>query len=127
MGEAVRPSLLLAGNDIAVAKSLVRMLKGNFDVVGVVANGSALIELVGELGPDVVLSDIGLEGLDGIAATIEIRRRYSAIPIVLVTGQDDPSLRPRALAAGASAFVLKHAAESLISVLQDLLRRTDIP
>ena len=121
---AATPKVLLAEDDTAVAAALTRVLRDDFDVVDVVADGVMLIEQVNHLRPDVILSDVSLRGLDGISATIEIRRRHPEIPIVLMTSQDDPSLRDKAFAAGVSAFLSKTdaAAGSLVAVLKSLLR-----
>ena len=90
----------------------------------VIADGVMLIEQVNHLRPNVILSDVSLRGLDGISATIEIRRRHPEIPIVLMTSHDDPSLRDKAFAAGVSAFLSKTdaAAGALVAILKSLLR-----
>ena len=121
---AAPPKVLLAEDDTAVAAALTRVLRDDFDVVDVVANGVMLIEQVNHLRPDIVLSDVSLRGLDGISASIEIHRRHPEIPIVLMTSQDDPSLRDKAFAAGVSAFLSKTdaAAGALVAVLTRLLR-----
>jgi CheY-like chemotaxis protein len=120
---AATPKVLLAEDNTAVAAALTRVLRDDFDVVDVVADGVMLIEQVNQLHPDVILSDVSLRGLDGISATVEIRRRHPEIPIVLMTSQDDPSLRDKALAAGVSAFLSKtEAAGSLVAVITRLLR-----
>ena len=62
----------MAEDDTAVAAALTRVLRDDFDVVDVVADGVMLIQQVTHLRPDVVLSDAGLRGLDGISASIEI-------------------------------------------------------
>src|SRR4029077_20626312 len=99
---AKRPTLLLAEDHAAAATKFVQILRDDFEVVGVVADGEALIEQANRLQPDAIVSDVSLKGLDGISATIEIRRRHPTVPIVLVTASPDPSLRSTALAAGAS-------------------------
>jgi CheY-like chemotaxis protein len=121
---AATPKVLLAEDDTAVAAALTRVLRDDFDVVDVVADGVMLIEQVNHLHPDVILSDVSLRGLDGISASIEIHRRHPEIPIVLMTSQDDPALRDKAFAAGVSAFLSKTdaAAGSLVAVLTRLLR-----
>ena len=121
---AAPPKVLLAEDDTAVAAALTRVLRDDFDVVDVVADGVMLIEQVNHLHPDVILSDVSLRGLDGISASIEIRRHHPEIPIVLMTSQDDPSLRDKAFAAGVSAFLSKTdaAAGSLVAILTRLLR-----
>ena len=62
-------------------------------MVGAVADGDGLIELVNPLQPDAIISDVGLKGLDGISATIEIRRRHPEVPIVLMTAGRDHAVR----------------------------------
>ena len=99
----------------------MRMLRDHFDVVDVVADGVTLIQRVHQLQPDIVLSDVGLRGLDGISAATAIHLRFPAIPVVLVTAQDDPSFRDKALRAGAAAFLNKSETGSFVDILQQLL------
>jgi CheY-like chemotaxis protein len=118
---ADRPTLLLAEDHPDVAQALSRLLGEDFDVVAVVPDGEGLIALAHQLQPTVIVADVGLEGLDGISATIEIRRRSPAVTIVLITASDDLSVRARALAAGASGFLSKREAGSLVSTIEGLL------
>jgi len=118
---ANRPTLLLAEDHPAVARSLRRLLGEDFDVLAVVPDGEGLIELATQLRPTVIVADVGLEGLDGISATSEIRRRFPAATIVVITASDDLSFRAAALAAGASGFLRKREAGSLVSTIEGLL------
>jgi CheY-like chemotaxis protein len=103
----------------------MRLLGERFDVVAVVAEGEILVELAGQLKPDAIVADVHLKGLDGIAATVQIRQKCKAIPIVLMSGDDDPKRQSEALAAGASVFLTKRAAVfSLAGVLENLLRES---
>ena len=119
----LRATVLLAEDDPGVARALVRVLRSHFDIVGIVADGDSLIRKAHELLPDLILSDVGLEGMDGISATVQILQRHPSVVIVLLTGDPDPSLRSRALAAGASA-VLSKSEEllALVAVLHSLLQ-----
>lgn len=122
MRQLTRPKLILAEDHPLFAKRFAALLKDDFEVVAVVEDGEKLDELVAQLKPDCVVSDIGLKGLDGIEATKRIRRRDPDIPIVLITAHDDPLLRTEGLAAGASAFMSKiDASQDLIAVLRQLL------
>jgi len=60
-----------------------------------------------QLAPDVVLMDIAVRELDGIAATVEITRAHPEARIVIVTDYDEADLRDAAHAAGACEFMLK--------------------
>ncbi len=52
----------MAEDNDAVAEAVVRVLRGHFDVVGVVTDGRTLIERVDQLQPDLIVSDVGLKG-----------------------------------------------------------------
>jgi DNA-binding NarL/FixJ family response regulator len=118
---ANRPTLLLGEDHPGVAQALRRLLGEDFDVVAVVPDGEGLIELAHQLQPTVIVADVGLEGLDGISATSEIRRRFPAVTIVVITASDDLSFRASALAAGASGFLSKREAGSLVRTIEGLL------
>jgi DNA-binding NarL/FixJ family response regulator len=115
-----RSSLVLAEDHPAVAKYLRELLADHFEVLGVVADGEALITLVNESRPDAVVSDIGLQGTNGFAATKTLRQSYAKLPIVLISILDFPSLREEAVAAGASAFLPKTEAPGLVALLLQL-------
>ena len=120
----MRHRVLLAENDSMVAKVLVRLLSADFEVVAVVASGEDLIDQVSKLSPDAILSDVGLDGLDGISATVEIRRRFPTIPILLATGDHVDFLWHSAIGAGASALLPKSDPRLLVDILHELLLRT---
>ncbi|MCR8670595.1 response regulator transcription factor [Agrococcus sp. HG114] len=91
--------------------SMILESQEGIDVVGTAADGRLCVELVRELRPDVVLMDIRMPVLDGIAATAEIRREAPEPPphvIVLTTVRHDRAVVD-ALRAGASGFLLKDA------------------
>lgn len=86
------------------------LLKVEFDVIADVEDGQALVNAAQQLSPDVIVTDISMPGLDGIAAATLILGRNPAARIVFVTVHDDPSLVERGLAAGGLGYVLKYAA-----------------
>lgn len=116
----VRRRLLLAEDDASVARALRRLLKIDFDIVAVVTSGEDLVERAVACRPDAIVSDVGLKGLNGIAATARIRALLPAVPIVLVTGGDADSLRPQAVAAGAVTLLHKAGVDDLVNVLHGL-------
>ena len=122
----IRPTLLLAEDHMEVAAAVIGVLRHHFDVLEVVPDGQMLIERVDQLRPDVIVTDVGLKTLNGLAATLAIRQRHPSIPIVVLTANRDPDICSAALAAGASAFLLKdEAANALVAVLQSLLRQAN--
>jgi DNA-binding NarL/FixJ family response regulator len=99
------------------------LLTAEFDVVATVADGNSLLQAADDYQPDVVVTDIVMPGLDGIAATVALRARRPGTRVVLVTGHDDPELGERGYAAGALAYVLKHtAARDLVPALRAAMR-----
>ena len=114
VSEPVR--LLVVDDDPLVRAGLSSMLSGapELELVGVAADGLEAVDAVRDLRPDVVLMDIGMPVLDGVAATEAIRRRTAAPDVVMLTtfGSDEDLLR--ALRAGASGYLLKDAAPAEI-------------
>lgn len=118
-----RPRVLLAEDHPRVADELRKLLEPEFDVVAVVADGNALLREAGETRPDVVVTDIAMPGLDGIAATEALLGRRPGARVVLVTVHDDAELVKRASASGALAYVLKlFAAHDLVPAIHAALR-----
>ena len=86
---------------------MVLVASPEFVVVGEAANGAEAIEAVRELAPDVVLMDVRMPRLDGIAATEQIVQQHPDSRIIVLTTFDLDEYAFGALAAGASGFLLK--------------------
>ncbi len=78
-----------------------------FDVVGECGDGSTVPGAVASLHPDIVLMDIRMPGVDGVAATETLRRTPTSPPVLVLTTFDDDEILAAALRAGASGFLLK--------------------
>jgi len=118
-----RPRILLAEDHPRVAQELRRLLELEFDVAAVVGDGDALLRAVDAIDPDVIVTDIVMPGLDGIAATSALVARRPDSRVVLVTVHDDPELAEQGHAAGALAFVAKLTASSdLVPAVHAALR-----
>ena len=118
-----RPRVLLAEDHPRVADELCKLLEPEFELIAVVGDGDALLREAGTARPDVVVSDIVMPGLDGIAATEALLARHPETRVVLVTVHDDPELVDRAYAVGALAYVLKlSAAHDLMPAIRAALR-----
>ena len=87
-----------------------------FEVVGSLESGREAVDAVVDLAPDVVLMDVSMPGLDGIAATREVLRRRPATRVVMLTSYAEDETVISALDAGATGYLLKDAEP------QDLVR-----
>jgi DNA-binding NarL/FixJ family response regulator len=101
--------VLLVDDDALVRSGLKLMLAGaeQIEVVGEVDDGRGVLAAVDSLHPDVVLMDIRMPELDGIAATRLLRTQPHAPPVLVLTTFDADELVFRALRAGAAGFLLK--------------------
>lgn len=105
-----RASVLLADDHAMVVEGLRRVLEPHYDVVGVVADGVALVKSVAELRPDAVVVDISMPLLNGIEAARQIRAANQQVTIVFLSMHPDAVYVSEALRAGGSAYVLKSSA-----------------
>jgi DNA-binding NarL/FixJ family response regulator len=101
--------VLIVDDDALVRAGLSMMLAGSDDirVVAEASDGAQVASAVDAFAPDVVLMDIRMPGMDGLAATEELRRRESAPQIIVLTTFDADDHVLRALRAGAAGFLLK--------------------
>jgi DNA-binding NarL/FixJ family response regulator len=101
--------VLIADDDALVRSALAMMLAGTEDirVVAEVADGSEVASAVDAFHPDIVLMDIRMPRMDGLAATELVRARADAPQVIVLTTFDADDLVLRALRAGASGFLLK--------------------
>ena len=110
MSSPHRPRVLLADDHLLVAEALKSLLAPEFDLVGVVEDGRALVEAAARLQPDVIVADVTMPHLNGIDALVRLRQDGNKVPVVFLTMHRDVTFARRALEAGASGFVLKHSA-----------------
>jgi DNA-binding NarL/FixJ family response regulator len=110
MSASPRARVLIADDHLMVAEALQSLLAPEFDLVGVVEDGRALVAAARELRPDVIVADIGMPHLNGIDALVQLRQAGDDVPVVFLTMHRDVSFARRALEAGAAGFVLKHSA-----------------
>ena len=122
MTAARRARVLLADDHLLVAEALTSLLTPEFDLVGVVEDGRALVAAAGRLRPDVIVADVTMPHLNGIDALVQLRQGGDHVPVVFLTMHRDVTFARRALEAGASGFVLKHSASvELITALHAAL------
>ena len=101
---------VLIVDDSAETRDNVRKLlqfESGVEVIGAARTGREAIQISGELSPDVVLMDINMPDMDGIAATEAIRQRQSWVQIIILSVQGDANYMRRAMVAGAKDFLTK--------------------
>jgi DNA-binding NarL/FixJ family response regulator len=107
-----RPTVLLADDHEIVIEGLLRVLDADFEVVGSVSDGAALVEAAGKLKPDLIIADISMPILNGIEAIRRINKSLPRTAIVVLTMHLDVMYATEAIAAGATGYVLKHSIRS---------------
>ena len=115
-----RPRVLVADDHPDVAKAVCRLLALEFEIVGTVADGSALLEAVRRLEPDVVVLDLNLPGVHALEACRHLTRMNPAMKVVVFSAMSDPEVSEALVAAGASAFVSKLASADLPATIRRL-------
>ena len=88
------------------ARMVVEATDG-FDVVGEAETGEAGVSMASELGPDLVLMDVNLPGIDGLEATRRILREQDPPIVLLLSTYEEEEYAPRAAECGAAAYVPK--------------------
>ena len=114
--------LLLADDQALVRGALAALLnlEPDLEVVAEVGRGDEVVPLARQTRPDVALLDVEMPGLDGIAATVELRAALPSCRVLVVTTFGRPGYLRRAMAAGASGFVVK---DTPARQLADAVRR----
>jgi DNA-binding NarL/FixJ family response regulator len=115
--------VLLADDHKIVLEGLKSLLAGEFEVVGSVEDGRALVDQAATLHPDVIVADISMPQLNGIEAARQIKKADKNIKIVFLTMHPDATYAANAFEVGASGFVLKHSAPSeLITAIHEAMK-----
>jgi DNA-binding NarL/FixJ family response regulator len=109
---SARPRVLLADDHAMLLEAFTRMLSTSCDVVGAVGNGRELLEAAPGLGPDVIVTDISMPGLNGVDACRQLQPKLPGTKWVFLTVNADPDLAREAFRLGASAYLLKSSAAS---------------
>ena len=116
-----RPRVLIAEDHPAVAKAVCRVLALDCEVVGTVADGSAVLEAAQRLRPDVIVVDLNLPNVNGLEACRQITQANPDAKVIVFSAMNDPDVTQRSFEVGASAFVLKGASDGdLLSTVKRL-------
>jgi DNA-binding NarL/FixJ family response regulator len=115
--------VLLADDHTIVAQGLASLLREDFELVGTVGDGQALLDAAQRLRPDVIVADMTMPVMDGLEALRRLKAARPDTKVIFLTMHVDAQLATAALRAGASGYVLKHAAgEELVTAIQEVLQ-----
>lgn len=118
-----RARVLLADDHKIVAAGLKGILEPEFELVGTVQDGRALLKAARELRPDVIVVDISMPLLNGIEAVRQLKNANDRAKVVFLTMHPDVTYASRAFEAGASGYVLKHSAPTeLVTAIREALK-----
>jgi DNA-binding NarL/FixJ family response regulator len=119
----IRARVLLADDHRIIMEGLKTLLEPEFELVGMVEDGRALLDAAERLKPDVIVADISMPLLNGIEAVRQLKKARGDLKVVILTMHSDPAYAATALDAGASGYVLKHSAASeLITAIHAALQ-----
>jgi DNA-binding NarL/FixJ family response regulator len=115
--------VMLADDHALLIEAYRKLLENNFEVVGGVTDGRALLEMAPVLKPDVVLLDVAMPLLNGLDAGRQLKAKIPGIKLIYLTMNEDPGLAIEAMRAGASGYLLKVcAASELFFAIQSAVR-----
>ena len=117
-----RPRILIADDHAIFAETLRAYLEKTFTVVGVAADGRAMLQEAIRLGPEVIVADVAMPLLNGLDAARRIREHVPNVRFVFLTMHDDANLAAAALELGKVAFVLKCSGGlELLTAIEEIL------
>ncbi|WP_018883506.1 response regulator transcription factor [Paenibacillus massiliensis] len=101
--------ILIADDQELILESLdiVLSLEEDFEIVGLAKNGEEAIECSKQFQPDIVLMDINMPVMDGVTATLRIKKQFPAIKIIMLTSYKEVDYVLTALSNGAEGYLLK--------------------
>jgi DNA-binding NarL/FixJ family response regulator len=118
-----RTRILLADDHAMICTAFQKLLEPEYEVVGCVGDGRALVEAAAALKPDLVLVDVGMPLLNGLDAVRELKKLTPGVKIIFLTMNPDPDIASEALRIGASGYVLKTSQEEeLLKAVHNAVR-----
>ncbi len=107
-----RARVLLADDHRLLLQAFEKLLQPDFEVVGTVSDGLALIAAARELKPDVIVLDISMPRLNGMVAAERLKKTMPEVKLIFLTVSEDADFASEAMRIGASGYLLKSSAAS---------------
>lgn len=102
-----RPRILLADDHEATLEVVASILASEFDVVGKVSNGRDAVAVAAEVSPDLIILDISMPLMDGLAAARRLQEDGSMIPVIFLSVHEEPDFIDEAASVGGLGYVFK--------------------
>jgi two-component system response regulator FimZ (fimbrial Z protein) len=115
-----RPRVLLVDDHPGIVRALSRLLSTDCDVVGVMADGREAADAAARLQPVVIVVDLNLPDVSGLDVCRQINDNNPRVKVIVISARIDEAIRDEALAAGASGFFEKSAANELVVAIRRL-------
>ena len=118
-----RPRVLVADDHAIMVQGLGRLLEGEAEIVATASDGQQLVERARQHRPDIIVSDINMPGMSGLDAMRRLKADGFRSKFMFLTLHTDSRLAAEAMRAGASGYLLKHAAaEELIEAIHVVMK-----
>ncbi|PYV42928.1 MAG: DNA-binding response regulator [Acidobacteria bacterium] len=118
-----RPRVLLADDHTLLLQGITKLLESEVDLVGAVEDGNALLAAAERLKPDVILLDISMPLLNGMAVARQLKKILPDVQIIFLTMHANPVYVTEAFRVGASGYVLKQSdASELLLAIREVLK-----
>lgn len=122
MDSLARPRVLLADDHRMVAEGIAGLVSGRYELLDIVSDGPALVEMAIAKAPDLIVTDVSLPGCSGIEAVRRLGDAGCDIPAIFLTVHAEPALVRAAIEVGARGYVLKaEAGEELLKAMDEVL------
>ena len=105
-----RYRILIADDHLLMAEGIARLLEGEYEVIGIVASGTAAVQEAVRLLPDIVCLDISMPGANGIQVAVQLHDLVPRAKVIMVTQQLELPYLRAAFRAGAVGYVAKQSA-----------------
>lgn len=117
-----RSTVLLADDHRMLLDAFTRVLEPEFDIIGTAEDGRKLLDMATELKPDVIVLDISMPLLNGLAACERLRKSVPGTKLIFLTVNEDPEIVAEAFRLGANGYLLKNSAASeLVEAIRQVL------
>jgi DNA-binding NarL/FixJ family response regulator len=118
-----RVRIMIADDHTMIAAGFQKLLEPNYEIVGCVADGHALLKAAPQLNPDVVILDVGMPMLNGLDAARELKKKMPQVKLVFLTMNPGADIASEAFRIGASAYLLKTSkASELLQAVQTVVK-----